>query len=160
MKDQDQKIEIHPKEVHELTSQGKKYTSIVMVNVRECGLDYMYHRNLITDYQHKSGIKFRKIFESSAIGGMKGRDFSIFIGGGSKDKVSYGALDNISQLTEIHKILGNRGFSIACYICGQDYTLKQTRILLNISQRYMGERLREMLDDLSKYFGYFNQKFY
>jgi hypothetical protein len=160
MKDQDQKIEIHPKEVHELTSQGKKYTSIVMVNVRECGLDYMYHRNLITDYQHKSGIKFRKIFESSTIGGMKGRDFSIFIGGGSKDKVSYGALDNIAQLTEIHKILGNRGFSIACYICGQDYTLKQTRILLNISQRYMGERLREMLDDLSKYFGYFNQKFY
>ena len=91
---------------------------------------------------------------------MKGRDFSVFIGDGSKDKVSYSALDNIAQLTEIHKILGNRGFSIACYICGQDYTLKQTRILLNISQRYMGERLREMLDDLSKYFGYFNQKFY
>ena len=98
MKDQDKKPLIVPQERHELTPQGKKYTTLVMVNVRECGLDYMFHKHLIVDYQHKAGIKFRQIFESSAIGGMKGRDLSLFITGGAKDKVSYGALHNIQEL--------------------------------------------------------------
>ena len=160
MKDQDKKPLIVPQERHELTLQGKKYTTLVMVNVRECGLDYMFHKHLIVDYQHKAGIKFRQIFESSAIGGMKGRDLGAFIISGAKDKVSYGALHNIQQLVEIHKVLGNKGFEIASYICGQDYSLKQTRNILHIDQRYMGSRLREVLDDLSRHFGFFKQKFY
>ena len=160
MKEQDKKPLIVPQERHELTSQGKKYTTLVMVNVRECGLDYMFHKHLIVDYQHKAGIKFRQIFESSAIGGMKGRDLGAFIISGAKDKVSYGALHNIEQLVEIHKVLGNKGFEIASYICGQDYSLKQTRNILQIDQRYMGSRLREVLDDLSRHFGFFKQKFY
>jgi len=161
MKEQDKKIEIIPQERHELTSQGKRYTTVVMVNVRECGLDYMFYRNLISDYQHKAGIKFRQIFESSAIGGMKGRDLSVFVSsGGSKDKVSYNALHNIQELVSIHKILGNKGFEIASYICGQNYSLKQTRNILNIEQRYMGQRLREVLDDISIHFGYYKQRFY
>ena len=160
MKDQDKKPLIVPQERHELTQQGKKYTTLVMVNVRECGLDYMFHKHLIVDYQHKAGIKFRQIFESSAIGGMKGRDLGAFIISGAKDKVSYGALHNIEQLVEIHKVLGNKGFEIASYICGQDYSLKQTRNILHIDQRYMGSRLREVLDDLSRHFGFYKQKFY
>ena len=160
MKDQDKKPLIVPQERHELTPQGKKYTTLVMVNVRECGLDYMFHKHLIVDYQHKAGIKFRQIFESSAIGGMKGRDLGAFIISGAKDKVSYGALHNIEQLVEIHKVLGNKGFEIASYICGQDYSLKQTRNILHIDQRYMGSRLREVLDDLSIHFGFYKQKFY
>ena len=160
MKDQVKKPEIVPQQRHELTTQGKKYTTLVMVNVRECGLDYMFHKHLIVDYQHKAGIKFRQIFESSAIGGMKGRDLGAFIISGAKDKVSYGALHNIEQLVEIHKVLGNKGFEIASYICGQDYSLKQTRNILHINQRYMGSRLREVLDDLSRHFGFFKQKFY
>ena len=160
MKYQPKKAKIIPKEISELTTQGKKYTSVVMVNVRECGLDYMYYKHHIKDYQHKAGIRFRQIFESSAIGGMKGRDFSALMANSSKDKVSYGALHNISDLVQIHERLGDRGYNIACYICGQDYSLKQTRQTLNISQRYMGERLREVLDDLSRHFGFFKQKFY
>ena len=160
MKDQDKKPLLVPQERHELTSQGKKYTSVVIVNVRECGLDYMFHRHHIKDYQHKAGIKFRQIFENASIGGMKGRDLSLFITGGTRDKVSYGALHHIAELVSIHKVLGNKGFEIACYICGQDYSLKQTRNLLNIAERYMGSRLREVLDDLSNHFGYYKQKFY
>ena len=160
MKYQPKKIKIVPKEISELTTQGKKYTSVVMVNVRECGLDYMFHRHLINDYQHKAGITFRKIFEGSAIGGMKGRDYSMFIDSASKDKVSYTALGYISQLRDIHVVLGNKGFSIACYICGEDYSLKQCRLLLNIAERYMGSRLREVLDDLAIHFGYYKKKFY
>ena len=121
MKYQPKKIKIVPKEISELTTQGKKYTSLVMVNVRECGLDYMYYKHHIKDY---------------------------------------GALSNISELVEIHKKLGDTGYNIACYICGEDYSLKQTRLILNIAQRYMGARLREVLDDLSRHFGYYKQKFY
>ena len=159
-KNQSNKPIIIPHKRHELTPQGKKYTSIVMVNVRECGLDYMFHRHLISDYQHKAGIRFRQIFENSAIGGMKGRDYSRFIDSSNNDKVSYSALGYISQLRDIHIVLGNKGFSIACYICGEDYSLKQCRLLLNIAERYMGSRLREVLDDLSIHFGYYKKKFY
>ena len=91
---------------------------------------------------------------------MKGRDLGAFIISGAKDKVSYGALHNIEQLVEIHKVLGNKGFEIASYICGQDYSLKQTRNILHIDQRYMGSRLREVLDDLAIHFGYYKKKFY
>ena len=152
MKDQDKKQEIIPQERHELTSQGKKYTTVVMVNVRECGLDYMFHKHLIVDYQHKAGIKFRQIFEASAIGGMKGRDLSLFITGGAKDKVSYGALHNIQELVEIHKVLGNKGFEIASYICGQDYSLKQTRHTNTYCSKIYGS-VKRVLDDLSIHFG-------
>ena len=82
---QTKKIEIVPQKRHELTPQGKKYTSIVMVNVRECGLDYMFHRHLISDFQHKAGIRFRQIFEGSAIGGMKGRDYSQYVDSASRN---------------------------------------------------------------------------
>ena len=160
MKDQDKKPLIVPQERHELTPQGKKYTTVVMVNVRECGLDYMFHRHLINDYQHKAGIKFRQIFEGASIGGMKGRDYSRFIDSAQTDKVSYTALGFIEQLRDIHNILGNKGFAIACLICGEDYSLKKARIKLDIAERYMGNRLREVLDDLSIHFGYFKQKFY
>ena len=88
------------------------------------------------------GHRFRGIFEGSAIGGMKGRDYSMFIDSASKDKVSYTALGYISQLRDIHVVLGNKGFSIACYICGEDYSLKQIRLLLNIAERYMGSRIK------------------
>ena len=54
----------------------------------------------------------------------------------------------------------NKGFSIACYICGEDYSLKQCRLLLNIAERYMGSRLREVLDDLAIHFGYYKKKLY
>ena len=131
-----------------------------MVNVRECGLDYMYYRHLINDHQHKSGVKFRKIFEGASIGGMKGRDYSRFIDSAQTDKVSYTALGFIQQLNDIHNILGNKGFSIACLVCGEDYSLKKARIKLNIAERYMGHRLREVLDELAKHFGYFDKKFY
>ena len=160
MKNEDKKVVIVPKKIHELTPQGKKYTSIVMVNVRECGLDYMFHRHLINDYQHKAGIKFRQIFEGASIGGMKGRDYSRFIDSAQTDKLSYTALGFIEQLRDIHRILGNKGFSVACLVCVEDYSLKKARFKLNIAERYMGNRLREVLDDLSIHFGYFKQKFY
>jgi hypothetical protein len=36
----------------------------------------------------------------------------------------------LQQLVEIHKILGNKGYEIATYVCGQDYSLKQTRNII------------------------------
>ena len=160
MKKEVKKSLIVPRKVYELTPQGKKFTSVVMVNVRECGLDYMFHRKLVNDYQHKAGIRFRMIFEGSSIGGMKGRDYSRFIDANNSDRVSYSALGYIEQLRDTHKILGDKGFAIACLVCGEDYSLKKVRFKLNIAERYMGSRLREVLDDLSIHFGYYKKKFY
>ena len=69
-------------------------------------------------------------------------------------------LEKLGVKSIFYKVLGNKGFEIASYICGQDYSLKQTRNILHIDKRYMGSRLREVLDDLSRHFGFFKQKFY
>ena len=102
------KIEIIPQKRHELTPQGKKYTSIVMVNVRECGLDYMFHRHLISEFQHKAGIRFRQIFEGSAIGGMKGRDYSQYVDSASTDKTQ-----KDSEESSVNELLKTISISIA-----------------------------------------------
>ena len=64
-------------------------------------------------------------------------------------------------MSGIHKArdtLGEQGYKIATYICGQDYSLAETREILNIKPRYMGERLREVLSDLADLYGYGNPK--
>ena len=59
------KQEIIPKQIKEIhIGTGKVIKHTVMVNVRECGLDFMLHRGLIKEKQHRAGIIFRRYFDS------------------------------------------------------------------------------------------------
>lgn len=142
------------KEIHPISNKVMK--SIVMVNVRECGLDYMFHKRYITEEQHLAGIKFRQHFERSMIGGYKGINFNAIIS--NKTPRSYSLPDRVchalDELLYAHKCLGELGYKIAVFICGQDYSLMQTRQILNIKKTYMGERLREVLTDLANIYGF------
>ena len=69
------KQEIIPKQIKEIhIGTGKVIKHTVMVNVRECGLDFMLHRGLIKEKQHRAGIIFRRYFDRASIGGFKSID--------------------------------------------------------------------------------------
>ena len=142
------------KEIHPISNKVLK--TVVMVNVRECGLDYMFHKRYISEVQHLAGIRFRKHFERAMIGGHKGVNFNNVIS--NKIRSSYSLPDSVCQaldeLNYAHKCLGELGYKIAVLICGQDYSLMQTRNILKIKKSYMGERLREVLTDLSNIYGF------
>jgi len=151
---------IIPKSIKEINKFTQKETKVTyMVNVRECGLDYMFHRNLISGDQHKAGIKFRTLFEK-ALGGGGNYDLSRIRRGKNERNSTYTISDSVASALQnlgyARDCLGESGYAIANYICGQDYSLIQTRKILNINKKYMGERLREVLTDLANLYGYVN----
>lgn len=149
-------VEKEIKEVHPVSNKIVK--SKVFVNVKECGLDFMLFRKLIEDNQHKAGIHFRGLFEKASIGGFKSVDLER--GYFDKSNQLYSIPNSVaSAIDSLHcarDLLGEQGYKIAVLICGQDFSLVETREKLNIKKRYMGERLREVLSDLANLFGYGN----
>lgn len=149
-------VEKEIKEVHPVSNKIVK--SKVFVNVKECGLDFMLFRKLIKENQHKAGIHFRGLFEKASIGGFKSVDLER--GYFDKSNQLYSIPNSVaSAIDNLHcarDLLGEQGYKIAVLICGQDFSLVETREKLNIKKRYMGERLREVLSDLANLFGYGN----
>ena len=146
------------KEIKEINPINNKIVkSQVYVNVKECGLDFMLYRGLIKENQHKAGILFRMYFEKASIGGNKAIDLQKGKISGSKNVcIADNIINAISGLHRARDTLGNEGYKIATYVCGQNYSLIETRKILNIKPRYMGERLREVLSDLANLYGYGN----
>lgn len=146
------------KEIKEINRINNKIVkSQVYVNVKECGLDFMLYRGFINDNQHKAGILFRMYFEKASIGGNKAIDLEKGRISGSKHiSIPDSILSAMSGLHRARDTLGEQGYKIATYICGQNYSLIETRKILNIKPRYMGERLREVLSDLADLYGYGN----
>ena len=149
-------VEKEIKEIHPVSNKIVK--SKVFVNVKECGLDFMLYRKLIKESQHKAGIHFRGLFEKASIGGFKSVDLER--GYFDKSNQLYSIPNSVaSAIDSLHcarDLLGEQGYKIAVLICGQDFSLVETREKLNIKKRYMGERLREVLSDLANLFGYGN----
>jgi len=148
------------KEIKEINPINNKIVkSQVYVNVKECGLDFMLYRGLIKENQHKAGILFRMYFEKASIGGYKAIDLEKGrISQSNHVSVPDSILSAISGLHRARDTLGEQGYKIATYICGQNYSLMETRKILNIKPRYMGERLREVLSNLADLYGYGNHK--
>ena len=146
------------KEIKEINPINNKIVkSQVYVNVKECGLDFMLYRGLIKENQHKAGILFRMYFEKASIGGYKAINLEKGrISQSSNISIPDSVLSAISGLHRARDTLGNQGYKIATYVCGQNYSLIETRKILNIKPRYMGERLREVLTDLANLYGYGN----
>ena len=98
-------------------------------------------------------------FEKASIGGNKAIDLQKGrISQSNHVSIPDSIFSAISGLHKARDTLGNQGYKIATYICGQDYSLAETRDILNIKPRYMGERLREVLSDLADLYGYGNPK--
>ena len=148
------------KEIKEINPISKKIIkSKVFINLKECGLDFMLYRGLIEENQHKAGIHFRSFFEKASIGGFKSIDLQKGrISGSNTISIPDSVCRAISGLHNARDLLGDQGYKIAIYICGQNYSLIETRKILNIKPRYMGERLREVLTDLANLYGYGNTK--
>tara|TARA_R100001126_G_C4756133_1_gene115414 strand:+ start:38 stop:502 length:465 start_codon:yes stop_codon:yes gene_type:complete len=145
-------------EIKEVNPVNNKITkSEVFINVKECGLDFMLYRGFIKNNQHKAGIHFRSFFEKASIGGYKSIDLQKGrISGTPSGSIPDSVLGAMSSLHNARDLLGEQGYKVAVYVCGQNYSLIETRKILNIKPRYMGERLREVLTDLANLYGYGN----
>ena len=142
------------KEIHPVSNKVVK--SRVFINIKECGLDFMLHKNLIKESQHKAGIRFRQYFEKASIGGFKSTDLQrgYFDRSNQVYSIPNSVASAMQNLHSARDLLGEQGYKIAILICGQDFSLINTRKKLNIKERYMGERLREVLSDLANLYGY------
>ena len=153
----DEKI-IITKEIKEINPINNKIVkSQVYVNVKECGLDFMLYRsyqrdNIKQEYYLECILKKHQLVATKQ-DLQKGR-----ISGSKNISIPDSIVNAISGLHKARDTLGEQGYKIATYICGQDYSLAETREILNIKPRYMGERLREVLSDLADLYGYGNIK--
>jgi len=124
----------------------------VMKNVRESRLDYMFHRQLISETEFIAGSRYRRLCEVSQLGG-RASNYMPRLDFGS-DTVMDSKIGAFSLLNEISKDLGEHFIIILKYFCYQNYGIKEISNLLHISERKASNLLHEALRNLAIYFGY------
>tara|TARA_A100001011_G_scaffold194449_1_gene202845 strand:+ start:791 stop:1285 length:495 start_codon:yes stop_codon:yes gene_type:complete len=124
----------------------------VMKNVRESRLDYMFHRQLISESEFIAGSRYRRLCEVSQLGG-RASTYMPRIDFGS-NTVMDSKIGAFSLLAEISKELENQFIIILKYFCYQNFSITEMSNLLHLSQRKTSNLLHEALRSLAIYFGY------
>ena len=124
----------------------------VMKNVRESRLDYMFHRQLISESEFIAGSRYRRLCEVSQLGGrastyMPRLDFG-------SNTVMDSKIGAFSLLAEISKELESQFIIVLKYFCYQNFGITEMSKLLHLSQRKTSNLLHEALRSLAVYFGY------
>lgn len=124
----------------------------VMKNVRESRLDYMFHRQLISESEFIAGSRYRRLCEVSQLGGrastyMPRLDFG-------SNTVMDSKIGAFSILAEISKELESQFIIVLKYFCYQNFGITEMSKLLHLSQRKTSNLLHEALRSLAIYFGY------
>ena len=124
----------------------------VMKNVRESRLDYMFHRQLISESEFIAGSRYRRLCEVSQLGGrastyMPRLDFG-------SNTVMDSKIGAFSLLAEISKELESQFIIVLKYFCYQNFGITEMSKLLHLSQRKTSNLLHEALRSLAIYFGY------
>ena len=124
----------------------------VMKNVRESRLDYMFHRQLISESEFIAGSRYRRLCEVSQLGGrastyMPRLDFG-------SNTVMDSKIGAFSLLAEISKELESQFIIVLKYFCYQNFGITEMSKLLHLSQRKTSNLLHEALKSLAIYFGY------
>ena len=132
------KLELVPKQFDKKT---------VMKNVRESRLDYMFHRQLITESEFIAGSRYRRLCEISQLGGRASS---------YEPKLDYGSegvmdskIGAFSILAKISEELLPQFIIILKYFCYQNYS-----ITLNLTERKASNLVHDALRSLAIYFGY------
>ena len=124
----------------------------VMKNVRESRLDYMFHRQLISESEFIAGSRYRRLCEVSQLGGrastyMPRLDFG-------SNTVMDSKIGAFSLLAEISKELESQFIIVLKYFCYQNFGITEMSKLLHLSQRKTSNLSHEALRSLAIYFGY------
>mgnify|MGYP001150256793 CR=1 FL=1 len=131
-----------------------------LVNVRKAGsyrkyniattpLVWLNSRKYITEEQFQAGEYFSKLCGRAQVGRVKSAlNFSISNKTTWNDK-STSQLDSINKLGFIHNHLGDKTAHILWLLCFAGYNIKDIKQIYHFKQNYIGDKIREALQDLS-----------
>jgi len=131
-----------------------KVGGFVRYNVAESVLDWLLGRKYIDQGMYDAGTKFRKTCERAQIGKLTSC-FNIDIYQNKKNSnndLKETQLDALSSLNKIHKFLGEKSTHFAWLVCVAGYSLQDIKEVFHMKQTYVGERIREVLNELYNYF--------
>ncbi len=134
----------------------KQGSYVMVMNLRECSLDTLRNRNLITGTQYSAGIKYRKLYERSLLG-TRVSPLSDKIDGGKSGSIADHKLEAMEELARCANAVGTVSATILNLVCGEGYSIGEINQKLNFSKYYGGHRLREALGEAAFHFGLANK---
>jgi len=134
----------------------KQGSYVRVMNLRECSLDTLRNRNLISPIQYSAGLKYRKLFEISQIG-AKTANLSEKIDSTGKGDIADHKLDAMQELVRCNTAVGPTSARVLDLVCGEGYTISDLNRIMEWSKYYGGHRLREALGEAAYHFGLQNK---
>ena len=134
----------------------KQGSYVRVMNHRECSLDTLRNRNLISPIQYSAGLKYRKLFEISQIG-AKTANLSERIDSTGKGDIADHKLDAMQELVRCNTAVGPTSARVLDLVCGEGYTISDLNRIMEWSKYYGGHRLREALGEAAYHFGLQNK---
>ncbi len=134
----------------------KQGSYVMVMNLRECSLDTLRNRNLITSIQYSAGIKYRKLYEISLLG-CRVSPLQERIDSGGSGNIADHKLHAIQELAKCNGAVGNVSARILDLVCGEGYGITALNKKLGFSKYYGGHRLREALGEAAVHFGLYSK---
>jgi len=131
----------------------KQGSYVMVMNLRECSLDTLRNRNLITSIQYSAGIKYRKLHEISQLGSKVANLSERIDNGGSGGNIADHKLDAINALASCHGAVGPTSADVLDLVCGKGHSISDLNRIMKWSKNYGGHRLREALGEAAVHFG-------
>ena len=131
----------------------KQGSYVMVMNLRECSLDTLRNRNLITSVQYSAGMKYRKLHEISQLGSKVANLSERIDGGGSSGNIADHKLDAMQALARCNGAVGPTSADVLDLVCGKGHTISDLNRIMKWSKNYGGHRLREALGEAAVHFG-------
>ena len=125
----------------------------MVMNLRECSLDTLRNRNLVTSIQYSAGMKYRKLHEISQLGNKVAHLSERIDGGGSTGNIADNKLDAMEALARCNTAVGPTSADVLDLVCGKGYSISDLNRIMKWSKNYGGHRLREALGEAAVHFG-------
>tara|TARA_R110000782_G_scaffold85168_2_gene165668 strand:+ start:403 stop:864 length:462 start_codon:yes stop_codon:yes gene_type:complete len=134
----------------------KQGSYVRVMNLRECSLDTLRNRNLISSIQYSAGLKYRKLYEISLIG-ARTASLSEKIDVTGKGDIADHKLDAMQELARCNSVVGPTSAIVLDLVCGEGYSISDLNRRMKWSKYYGGHRLREALGEAAFHFGLQNK---
>ena len=131
----------------------KQGSYVMVMNLRECSLDTLRNRNLITSIQYSAGMKYRKLHEISQLGSKVAQLSERIDGGGAAGNIADHKLDAMEGLARCNTAVGPTSADVLDLVCGKGYSISDLNRIMKWSKNYGGHRLREALGEAAVHFG-------
>lgn len=136
-------------------AKGNDRYETVIVNVRESAVGVLASRGLLDEAQVRAAVRFRALWEMMGGAGAGALDYTKepVDGGGFVDPISERQLQAGKELKRCRELLGLRGFTLVCKVCGEGHSLWEIGSKRR-DRDSAADALRGFLDDLAVLWDY------